>query len=56
VLPVVAKWPEEWRDSFAEREAVMAINACYPYVPAIREAFEDVVRVGKLFGYKLPTP
>ena len=56
LLAVVATWPEEWRDSFAEREAIMAIDASHPYVSAIREAFEDVVRVGKLVGYKLPTP
>ena len=50
VLPVVAKWPEEWRDSFAEREAVMAINACYPYVPAIREAFKEEGSVAERMG------
>ncbi len=38
-------WPEEWQDSFAERDAIKAIDASHPYVPAIREAFKDVVRV-----------
>ena len=42
------KGPEEWQDSFAEREAIMAIDASYPYVPAIREAFKDVMRVQNL--------
>ena len=37
-----------WRDDFTEREAIMAIDASDPYVPAIREAFKDVVRVQKL--------
>ena len=45
---VVATWPEEWQDSFAEREAIMAIDASRPYVPAVREAFKDVVRVAVL--------
>ncbi len=27
LLAVVTTWPEEWRDSFAEREAIMAIDA-----------------------------
>ena len=40
--------PEEWQDSFAEREAIMEIDASYPYVPAIREAFKDVMRVQNL--------
>ena len=38
---LVATWPEEWQDSFAEREAIMTIDASHPYVPAIREAFKD---------------
>ncbi len=41
LLAEVATWPEEWRDHFAEREAIMAIDASHPYVPAIREAFKD---------------
>ena len=44
----MATWPEEWRDSFAEREVIMAIDTSHPYVPAIRGAFKDVVRVQKL--------
>ena len=47
LLAEVATWPEEWRDHFAEREAIMAIDATHPYVPAIREAFKDVVRVAR---------
>ncbi len=47
LLAVVTTWPEEWRDSFAEREAIMAIDASHPYVPAIRAAFKDVVRVAE---------
>ncbi len=43
LLAVVATWPEEWQDSFAEREAIMAIDASHPYVPAIQAAFEEVV-------------
>ena len=53
LLAVVATWPEEWQDSFAEREAIMAIDASHPYVPAIREAFKDVVRVAKRMGCQL---
>ncbi len=45
LLSVVVTWPEVWRDHFAEREATMAIDASHPYVPALREAFKDVVRV-----------
>ena len=41
LLAEVATWPEEWRDHFAEREAIMAIDASHPYVPATREAFKD---------------
>ena len=26
-LAIVATWPEEWQDSFAEREAIMANDA-----------------------------
>ncbi len=37
----MATWPEEWQDDFAEREAIMAIDASHPYVPAIRGAFKD---------------
>jgi len=48
LLTVVATGPEKWQDSFAEREATIAIDASHPYVPAIREAFKDVVRVQKL--------
>ena len=50
---LVATWPEEWQDSFAEREAIMAIDASHPYVPAIREAFKDVVRVAGSAGCEL---
>ena len=46
LLTVVATGPEKWQDSFAEREATIAIDASHPYVPAIREAFKDVVRRG----------
>ncbi len=35
LLAVVATWPEEWRDHFAEREAILAIDASHPYVPAL---------------------
>ncbi len=48
LLAVVATWPEEWREHFAEREAIMAIDASHSYVPAILEAFKDVVRVAVL--------
>ncbi len=47
LLAVVATWPEVWHDHFAEREAIMDIDASHPYVPAIRETFKDVVRVGQ---------
>ncbi len=50
---VVATWPEEWRDHYREREAIMAIDASHPYVPARREAFKDVVRVGERMGCQL---
>ncbi len=46
LVTVVATWPEEWQDSFAEREAIMAIDASHPYVPTIREAFKAAVRMG----------
>ena len=36
-------WPEPWRDDFAEREAIMAIDARFPWAVAIREAFKDCV-------------
>ncbi len=49
----MATWPEEWQDDFAEREAIMAIDARHPYVPAIREAFKDVVRVAERMGSQL---
>ena len=49
----MATWPEEWRDHFAEREAILAIDASHPYVPAIREAFKDVVRVAERMGCQL---
>ncbi len=48
LLTVAATWPEAWRDDFTEREAIMAIDASDPYVPAIREEFKDLVRVQKL--------
>ena len=38
LLAVVATWPEEWRDSFAEREVIMAFDASHPYAPATLEA------------------
>ncbi len=44
----MATWPEEWQADFAEHEAIMAIDASHPYVPAIGEAFRDVVRVAGL--------
>jgi hypothetical protein len=50
---VMATWPEKWQDSFAEREAIMATDASHPYVPAIREAFKDVVRVAERTGCQL---
>ena len=49
----MATWPDEWQDHFAEREAIMAIDASHPYVPAIREAFKDVVRVAERMGWQL---
>ena len=49
----MATWPEEWQDDFAEREAIMAIDASHPYVPAIREVFKDVVRVAERMGWQL---
>ncbi len=39
--------PEGWPDCSAEREAIVAIEASHPYVPAIREAFKDVVRAAR---------
>ncbi len=48
LLAVVATWPEVWQDSFAEREAIMAIDASHPCVTAMQEAFKDVVRVAVL--------
>ena len=53
LLAVVATWPEVWQDSFAEREAILAIEASHPYVRAIREVFKDVVRVAKRAGCQL---
>ena len=44
LLAVLATWPPDWPDHFREHEAIMAIDASHPYVPAIREAFKDVVR------------
>ena len=35
LLAVATTWPEEWREQFAAREAIMAIDASHPYVPAI---------------------
>ncbi len=31
----------------------MAIDASHPYVPALREAFKDVVRVAERMGWQL---
>ena len=55
-LAVVATWPEEWQDGFAQREAIMAVDASQPDVPAIREAFKDVVRVVERMGCHLSGP
>ena len=49
----MATWPEEWQDNIAEREAIMAIDASHPYVPALREAFKDVVRAAEQMGCQL---
>lgn len=50
---VVAAWPQVWHDHFAEREAIMAIDASHPYLRAIREAFRDVVRLAARAGCEL---
>lgn len=47
LLAVVATCPEAWRDDFAEREAIMAIDASHPYVPVIREAYKDTLRMAE---------
>ncbi len=47
---VRTRWPREWRDAFAEREAIMAIDARFPWAVAIREAFKDCERARRLLG------
>ena len=42
--------PADWQDHSRKREAIMAIDASHPYVPPIREAFQDVVRAAKRTG------
>ena len=39
-----------WKDDFAEREPIMAIDASHPYVPAIGETYKKVVRVVEQMG------
>ena len=53
LLQLVRVWPPEWRDAFAEREAIMAIAARFPWAVAIREAFKDCQRVAAQSGVRL---
>ncbi|MEE8153805.1 MAG: hypothetical protein V3T53_02470 [Phycisphaerales bacterium] len=46
----LATWFADRQDYFRDREAIMAIDARHPYVPPIREAFKDVVRVAERMG------
>ncbi|MEE9130854.1 MAG: hypothetical protein V3T84_12605 [Phycisphaerales bacterium] len=50
LLAVVAMRPEVWPNHSAEREALMAIDANHPYVPAIREAFQGCGEDGRADG------
>ncbi len=45
--------PADRQDHFRKREAIMAIDASHPYVPAIREAFKDVASVANRAGCEL---
>ena len=44
---LLSTWPTCGHDDYHEREAIMTIDASHPYVPAIREAFKDLVRVAE---------
>ncbi|MFG0329498.1 MAG: hypothetical protein ACF8PN_06305 [Phycisphaerales bacterium] len=53
---LVSGWPEEWREEFEERAAIMEFLALNPVVPAEREAVKDVVRRARIVGNPLPMP
>lgn len=53
LLDIVRGWPPDWRDAFAEREAIMAISARFPWAVAIREAFKDCQAAAAASGARL---
>ncbi|MHC5002793.1 MAG: hypothetical protein ACYTJ0_06685 [Planctomycetota bacterium] len=53
LLGLVRSWPEDWRDAFDEREAIMAVQARFPWAVAIREAFKDCLRLAAGAGVPL---
>ncbi len=56
LLAAVAAWPPLWRDHFAERDAILNVEAKIPHVPAIREAFKDTVRAAARSDEHLAMP